>query len=474
MRPKLGYLADIINERLKGASGFEPKYTRGKKVSLASQSFMTNALLQAICEGKERLFRADRDGRVYAYMGTRWMEFEQGMMTELVRRLLVINKVGVMYHTFVSQSVSQISWGIIKYDEETVYAATKDYIGFTNGVLSLKDGKLKPLGPKYMPYLNLAIPYNAKAGGVLWRIKLEEIIPDKGMRAAFQMFCGALLADRREYTIEYMCYLYGDGANGKSVLARAIAGVLGRDYVSNFTPYELFKEGSSSMFNRSALKGKVLNVVDDLDDRDNSGGAMKKFISGEEITARAPHDRKYFVIDQPPYMLCCANRIPQTGDDSHGHHRKQLIIQTTKEIFGVTKEMDPTLGAKLAAMEMQQVIFNWIYEGYKMLVKAKGEIKKTPEMRRVEEEVKGNSSSMRLWYMDRGLMAGVDKEGRWMAPKELYKDYRDYCYEFGYLPPRPWGPVSDMLVRNKILKKKFNSGFKYYVSYNKAEDGNEG
>ena len=52
----------------------------------------------------------------------------------------------------------------------------------------------------------------------LWRMFLDEVLPDKNMQKVLQEFLGSIFVDRRVAKMETMLVLRGSGSNGKSVV----------------------------------------------------------------------------------------------------------------------------------------------------------------------------------------------------------------------------------------------------------------
>lgn len=398
-----------------------------------------------ICGGTEKRMRT-KDGELYVFNG-KWFEevSETTFLKELVRRVLTELGVSPTYRFYGARDISSELKVRIANTEECRYKPDRRYIVFTNGVFDTIDGNLKKFSISYCTDLVLDFDYATFENGEteeqsnarrLWEQKMKEIIPNKDFQKAFQQFCGSLLVKREEMKIEYICYLYGNGSNGKSVLASAIANVFGERYYSTFTPQQLFKEGSgASMFNMKELQGKILNLCDDLTASDFSGGAFKRFISGEMQTGRGVHS-KDFVKVRPPMMLCCTNHLPtQVTDDSYGHHRRQLPIFTTRTQFEGDKR-DPNLTDKLSKTPVRQYIFWWIYKGYRMLRNKKGNIELGGSVEKAMAQLLAESNPMRSWAQESGLTKVVVEGGwsdkRWKPLKDWFAAFCQWCKENGY------------------------------------------
>lgn len=302
----------------------------------------------------------------------------------------------------------------------------RNYLVFTNGVLNLETMEMNEYSMDYKTDVILDFDYNASQTYPLWDWIINVTIPNGEMRKAFQMFCGAFLANRRRFSIEYVCYLLGGGRNGKSVVTGAISNMLGENLISSFSLEELLSDNDKS-YNRAKLVGKIANFSDDVKKRDYSGGAYKQLASGHKMTARNPFGRPFEVKDVP-YLVVCVNEMPPTTDDTLGHYRRMLPILCPNNVD--EKDADEELPAKLATKEAKAAIMNWLIEGLKMIVAAKGKIEIgesiKEEVKRQQEE--GNSA--RRWISESAFVKIDDPnpfDSRWRSMSSWMEKYRQYC-----------------------------------------------
>lgn len=409
-------------------------------------------------ESKEKMIRY-ADGFIYAFNG-RWFEKveDSAFIEELVRRVLGELGTQSVYRLVGAQKIAKPLLNRLKLTTEFAYEPDRRWIVFPNGVLDLKNRTFKAdFSINYCTDIILDFEYNPRVSGILWNTKLKEIIPSSGFRNDFQQFCGSLLADRKIYKKEFICYLHGGGGNGKSVIASAIAGVFGHKYSSSFTLNQIFAKETAALFVVNELKGKLLNVSDDVTAKDVSGGVFKSFVSGEPMPGRGVGKGDWKEVT-PPMLLCCINEFPDVLDDSEGNHRRQLIINTTiKQWDG--EEKDTNLSAKLATTESRQSIFNWIYEGYCKYVGHKGEISLSKDSILARQQRKADSSPMRRWASERFFVRAVpvdNADPRWQLLEDLYLDYRKFCIQQGYSYEADARKIGAMFVSMGFEKKNLN------------------
>lgn len=458
--------------------GEEHKQLNYREIAILGQFFD-----KLICRNSVRLVLVDGNGDLYAYNGEYYEKHTSGIafVMELIKRTMEELGISSYYIFFAPKIIAQNLMRSITNNKALIFNPNRRYIVFTNGVLDLKTGNLNQFSNIYVTDLVLDIAFvdyetlmRASTGVTvnanvckLWEAKIAEIIPDKENLQAFQQFCGSLLVNRDEIKIEYVCYLFGSGANGKSVAANAIASVFGDKYFSTFTPKQLFKD-SDARVNIAALEGKICNLVGDLEEKDISGGDFKRFVSGEKFQGRRNY-KDPIQVKAPP-LLCCTNTMPETSDDTWGYYRRQLTIATTMHQF-TDKDKDPMLSAKFATTEARQRIFLWIYEGYKKIIANGGIITLGDEVLQAQTRLQQNSSSQRRWFRDSGLKVPKKDQGEWIPLTMLVREYLSYCDEMNESQRVDGRKIMDMLMSLGFERKRRRDGTMVYVTRSVEEEG---
>jgi len=436
-------------------------------VNKAKVARMADAFGCVMRDAKQPLVYFGDSGQAYVYNGRYFEDVGSAIpfFSEVFRRAMTMLKVRPVYCCYAPKDVARICVESVSSMSEFAYKPDRRYLIFANGVFDTKDGKLKEFSRRYVSDIVIDMDYNARAVSLLWDRKLKEIIPDKDFRDAFQLFCGSLLINRNEVRIEYVCYLVGPGSNGKSVLAGAIEGVFGARYFSRFTPRQLFKD-SDARVNIAALRGKIANLVGDLNEKDISGGDFKRFVSGEMFQGRRNYGDPIQVAAPP--LLCCTNALPESADDSHGYHRRQLPVYTTRRQW-TEEDKDPFLTKKLTETESRQAIFNWIYAGYKKVMNNGGNIELGEEVREAMEAMRDDSNPQRRWWRDCGWTTAISEEtGSWVPLKEVYGDYGRYCEETGEekLAARE---ISGLLKNLGVAQRRSRGGMQFLLGKKENE-----
>lgn len=423
---------------------------RGKSYQTWVETTLMDLFEQYLCLGKDkRVLVGEDSATLYAYNG-RYFEMvdvkAEKFMSELVKRTMRFLEIGSIYVQSLPDKIAKSVCNTLTSSDEYLYRPSRRYIAFENVIYDLKDYRPKEFSIERNPYLILDINYydekecykhGSELYGTfgnsckLWDDKLGEIIPNKETRDAFQQWCGSLLVDPEQFTREYVCYLLGTGANGKSVLANSISKVFGEKYFSHFTPRQLFKDSDRGA-NIAALRGKIANLVDDLNSQDISGGDYKRFASGQAFEARVPYEKRPISVYAPP-MLCCCNEMPEQQDFSKGNERRQLILHTTIESF-LGDRQDPELTSKLTTPIGRMHIFHWIVKGYRKVMTSNGRIKLSDEVVNAMRGVMEQSNSLRRFVDAKGYVAvenPVRTDPRWRTLKSLYEEYVEFTREEG-------------------------------------------
>ena len=261
----------------------------------------------------------------------------------------------------------------------------------------------------------------------LWRMFLDEVLPDKNMQKVLQEFLGSIFVDRRVAKMETMLVLRGSGSNGKSVVFETIMGILGRENVSNFGIGALIT-GNERKKNIAFINGKRLNYCSEIQALEfgKDSDTLKSLISGEPTEAR-PIYGDNFTAYNIPLLMANANQMPYLKDWSYGMRRRICIIPFEVEIPKARqkKELSRDLEAEYPA------IFNWILEGRDRFIANGYKLTDSKELENVMDEYQSESSTvMKFMYQMNYLCRYeeiADIEPKWMSSAILYRKYCKWC-----------------------------------------------
>lgn len=211
-----------------------------------------------------------------------------------------------------------------------------------NGTLDLRTLELRAHRPSDRITKICRAAYDPDAQSELWGRFLARVLPDPDVCGFVQRLVGVgLLGEVREHVLPI---LTGVGANGKSVLDKAIRYVLG-DYALAAEP-ELFmhREGAHPT-GEMDLRGVRWAVVSETDrGRRLAEATMKRLTGGDTIRARRM--RQDFVEFNPSHTaLLISNHLPKVSGDDPAVWRRLRVVP-----FGVVipeAERDPELDSRL-------------------------------------------------------------------------------------------------------------------------------
>jgi putative DNA primase/helicase len=138
--------------------------------------------------------------------------------------------------------------------------------------------------------LNFA--YDTQATNPLFLGYLERVLPDADTRRTLQNVAGYLFV--KGLKLEKIFFLFGTGANGKSVFFEVLNGVIGNDNISNYSLESLTDEKG---YHRAMIKDKIVNYGTDIRLTKIDAGMFKTLASGEPIEARLPYRNPFMMTD---------------------------------------------------------------------------------------------------------------------------------------------------------------------------------
>lgn len=451
------YLCDTAGPTLEDAG------LSDERVNKRTEAGMAKAFRKYICNLDVDYFKVDEDGMLYVFNGQYFELMLEETLLELIIEVMEKMNVGIVYQTGSAKIIKDYCLNRLRGDERCKFVPDRRYICFKNGVFDLETMKLNDFDVKYKTDIVLDFDYISDARSALWDKVLGQTVPDESMRETFHQYCGCFLAKRTEYKIEYICFVVGEGQNGKSIICKAVVNMLGPNVASSYSPEQLFKS-SQMEYHLADVNGKIVNYCDEVSNKDFSGGDFKQFVSGGAFTGRHPYSKRPTKVDKIPLMLCCANRIPPTTDDTEGYFRRFLIILAPNHIDD--RDKDPMLEMKLQDPEVKSAIFNWVLDGYKQFKKNEGKIEIAGTVKEVVDEMKANSNSLRRWIDTMGYVAGEPSgaydEG-WKSLKEWVQEYIRYCSDWGETP-RSRSAVTEMFKKMGAVSKRRGDGIWYYLA----------
>ncbi len=214
-----------------------------------------------------------------------------------------------------------------------------------NGVVDLRDGRLRPGRPEDRLIMHTTIAYDPEAACPRWLRFLDEVFGSDATLIDFihRAVGYSLTGDTSEQCV-FTCH--GFGANGKSVFL-TVSRALGGSYAYNapFTTFET-QQRASIPNDLAALAGRRLVTASETNENTQMNEArLKALTGGDPVTARFLHGEFFTYQPVAKYWLA-VNHRPVVKDDSHGFWRRMRLIPFARRF---TDDADRHLIDKLMA-----------------------------------------------------------------------------------------------------------------------------
>jgi putative DNA primase/helicase len=227
-----------------------------------------------------------------------------------------------------------------------------------NGTLDLRTGTLDPHDPAHHLTKMTAAAYDPDATGDEFPRFLEQIQPDKAMRAFLARLLGhALVGKVLEHLLPILC---GTGANGKSTLVGAVLGALG-DYGAAADPqlftvrgFEAHPTGVADLFGRRLVVVHETDAGGRLDE-----GKVKRLTGGDQIKARRMRE-DFWAFTPSHTALMLTNHRPDVRGSDEGIWRRLRLVPF--DVVIKPEDQDLELGDRLALE--QDAVLAWLVAGF--------------------------------------------------------------------------------------------------------------
>ena len=375
-------------------------------------------------------------GFFYIYNGALWVALDDAEVKQLLKDAAV--KMG---YSEIECRNADFTDKLFKQAVQDGFFTERSFI--KQSIINLKNGSLvidqsgvnlKPFD--YRDFLTHQLDFNhdAKAVNGALLTYLERVLPDADTRRTLQEVAGYLFV--KGLKMEKVFFLFGTGANGKSVFFEVLNGVIGSDNISNYSLESLTDDKG---YHRAMIKDKIVNYGTDIRLTKIDAGMFKTLASGEPIEARLPY-REPFMMTDYAKLIFNINRMDSANiEHTHSFYRRLLIIP-----FNVTipdHEQDRDLHNKILADRAG--VLNWIIEGAERVIKNRdifisGEcevfkkkfLKETDTVAMFESEVIIDEQQYHTSYSK--------------TVADSYIDYQAYCKDVGHRFP---------LGRNNFVKR---------------------
>ena len=227
---------------------------------------------------------------------------------------------------------------------------------------------------------------------------------------------GYCLATHTRY--ERCFILCGPGANGKSVLGAVAKAMVGRTNTASVQPAQM-----GSVFQRSNLEGKLLNLVTELNQKEElQDGLLKAIVSGEMMSV----ERKFQEVREiEPFAkhIILTNHLPRISDYSDGLFRRVSIIPLQRQFLGASA--DPLLINKLTG-ELDAITSRAL-DALGRLIDRNGNFTEPPICTAAKNTWRSDNNHIMQYLAERVYEA---PDGN-ISVQDMYDDYRNWFASTG-------------------------------------------
>lgn len=290
-----------------------------------------------------------------------------------------------------------------------------------NGTLDLRTGQLKPHDPNDMLTKLAGASFKPDAACPTWTAFLERVQPDAAIRDFLQRSIGYTLTG--QVSEQVFWFLYGTGANGKSVFSGVVGALLG-DYAMKVRAEALMlKKGDSIPEEVAAMAGRRFALASELGDGQMLNESLiKDLTGGDRMRARYLH-RNSFEFDPQAKVWMYGNHKPLvTGTDTGIWRRPRLVPFTVTIPEG---ERDPALLDKLLAE--RDGVLAWAVAG---CLAWQRDGLRTPDAVRMATEEYRTDSDVIGRFLGECTKSSTDSVGA----QALYKVYQAWAANEGHKP----------------------------------------
>ncbi len=278
--------------------------------------------------------------------------------------------------------------------------------------------------PDFFSTDSVSYPWEPDASARLFHRYLERVQPDPQQRSCLQRMLGVLMIDMTRFEVFWQ--LYGNGANGKTVLLDIIKELVGRRNISYVALSDLFER-----FQEWPLATAKVNICGELPTDMGRAhfhrieGRFKDLVSGGEIEVEKKGADKYNAKCRARFVMA-TNSLPTFFDKSDAIWRRLRIIPFPVEI--PEHERDPELAQKIISSELPGVMA-WALDGLAEVINA-NRVADCPEGERIKRKHRFSCDQERQFLT---TLYVKDKHNRIKA-KPLYDRYRGWMQDNGHRP----------------------------------------
>lgn len=352
----------------------------------------------------------------YEYTGSVWNRVNDGIISGYADRAYgefsTANRITAITKLLKTRALTDVNFN------------TKPVWNFINGTLELDTGVFREHNPSDYCSFIADYPYNPDATYRSWSRFIDDVTAGDPVKAEILQFIPAY-ALMPHCKFEKVFCLCGSGGNGKSKYLEILRRLFGESNVTHITP-----RGLLDRFQRIALKDSILNIAGEIkSELQDSEEYIKLIASGEPLSA-CYKSQDFVPFLSRAKLLFAMNGQLTSGDTSDGLTRRLIIVDFKTQFVDFPDPSDPYQRQKdvdiiesLLSELNSGGIFNWVYEGYKLL-NTVGYFTETYDQESLIADFKRASNPILVFYEERDIPDEISNF-------KLYDDYKQWCSDNG-------------------------------------------
>lgn len=363
-------------------------------------------------------------GFFYIYTGAYWIALGDAEVKQLLKNAAIkmgYPEIECLDSAFVDKLFQQA-------EQDGFFAELslekQSIINLKNGSLVLDSTgvKLKPFDYRDFLTHQLNFSYDSTAVNRLFLDYLADVLPDADTRRTLQQIAGYLFI--KGLKMEKIFFLFGTGANGKSVFYEVLNGVIGSENISS---YSLESLTDDSGYSRAMIKDKIVNYGTDIRLTKIDAGRFKTLASGEPIDARLPY-RDPFIMTDYAKLIFNVNKMDSANiEHTNGFYRRLLIVPFNKTI--PTEKQDRDLHTKI--LKDKAGVLNWIIAGAEQVIQNR-DIFISAECENFKAQFLKETDSVAMF--EEHFRETMTRTIYFETVNDSHRDYKSFCIDAGYKP----------------------------------------
>ena len=327
---------------------------------------------------------------------------------------------------------------------------------FINGTLELDTGVFREHNPNDYCSIQSSYPYNPDATYNSWSRFIDDVTAgDPKSAELLQLIPGYTLMQDCRYEKGFV--FSGNGSNGKSKYLEILRQLFcGTPTVANLTP-----RGMLDKFQRIQFREAIINIAGEIrSDLRDAEEIIKSVISGEPQSA-CYKGQDFVTFPTRTKLVFATNSQLSSGDTSEGLTRRLIMVDFKVSFVDnpdpnnhYERQKNVDILTDLLVELRSGGIFNWAYEGYKLL-QAVGYFTETQDQAELIQEFRRSSNPILVYWED-----NYHDFGDSISNTEIYRDYQQWCVDNGERP-----------VTSSMFHKEFKKvSSRHYESYRNSKE----